>query len=128
MDADERKSRINSITEAIINSAFQVSNDLGVGFLEKVYENALAMELRRRSVAVAQQARISVTYEGVVVGDYYADLLVEDCLIVEVKTVRNLDPVHEAQCINYLRASGLKLCLLLNFARTRLSIRRIRYG
>lgn len=119
---------LNELSAAVIGAAMRVSNVLGCGFLEKVYENALAMELRRRSVAVAQQARISVTYEGVVVGDYYADLLVEDCLIVEVKAVRNLDPAHEAQCINYLRASGLKLCLLLNFARTRLSIQRIRYG
>ena len=95
------------------------------GFLEKVYENALAHELRKAGLKVVQQRAIQVSYDGVIVGDYVADLLVEDSVLIEVKAVRGVDEVHTAQCINYLKATKLKICLLLNFGRPRLEIRRL---
>lgn len=83
------------------------------------------MELRKAGLSVAQQIGISVVYDGVVVGEFSADLVVEDRIIVELKAIRALDRVHLAQCINYLQATGLRLCLLLNFGNPRLEIRRI---
>ncbi len=116
---------LNALSERIIGCAFTVANGLGSGFLEKVYENALAHELRKAGLTVAQQQGVSVIYDDVIVGEYAADLLVEAAVIVELKAVRALDDVHQAQCMNYLRATGLQLCLLLNFGRPRLEIRRI---
>jgi GxxExxY protein len=102
-----------------------VLNTLGTGFLEKVYENALAHEMREAGLSVAQQKGITVYYNGIVVGEYVADLMVDETVIVELKASKALDPAHTAQCINYLKATGLHLCLLLNFARPRLEIHRI---
>ncbi len=98
---------------------------LGTGFLEKVYENALVHELRRAGLAVEQQHRMVIRYDDVVVGDYTADLLVEDMLLVELKVARLIDDIHRAQCLNYLKATGLRLCLLLNFGKPRLEIKRM---
>ena len=105
-----------------------MSGTLGVGFLEKVYENALAHELRKAGLSVAQQRGIAVMYDGVIVGDYAVDLLVEDQVLVELKVVRALEAVHAAQGLNYLKATGLPLCLLLNFGRPRLEVRRLIWG
>jgi GxxExxY protein len=116
---------LNALSERIIGCAFTVANGLGSGFLERVYENALAHELRKAGLTVAQQQGVSVIYDDVIVGEYAADLLVEAAVIVELKAVRALDDVHQAQCMNYLRATGMHLCLLLNFGRPRLEIRRI---
>jgi GxxExxY protein len=116
---------LNALSERIIGCAFAVANGLGSGFLEKVYENALAHELRKAGLRVAQQQGVSVVYDDVIVGEYAADLLVEAAIVVELKAVRTLDDVHQAQCMNYLRATGMHLCLLLNFGRPRLEIRRI---
>ena len=116
---------LNALSERIIGCAFAVANGLGSGFLEKVYENALAHELRKAGLTVAQQQGVSVTYDDVIVGEYAADLLVEAAVVVELKAVRALDDVHQAQCMNYLRATGMRLCLLLNFGRPRVEIRRI---
>ena len=116
---------LNALSERIIGCAFTVANRLGSGFLEKVYENALAHELRKAGLTVAQQQGVSVTYDDVIVGEYAADLLVEAAVLVELKAVRALDDIHQAQCMNYLRATGMHLCLLLNFGRPRLEIRRI---
>ncbi len=121
MNAD---SDLNEISERIIGCAFTVANTLGAGFLEKVYENALAHELTKAGLLIRQQIAIAVAYDGVNVGAYVADLLVENAVLVEVKAVRALDAKHDAQCLNYLRATGLALCLLLNFANPRLEIRR----
>ena len=104
------ETEVNRLSERVIDSAFTVLNTLGVGFLEKVYENALAHELRKIGVAVSQQHALVVRYDGVVVGEYAVDLLVEQSVLVELKAVRALDEVHHAQCLNYLRASGLHLC------------------
>ncbi len=128
MNADERGSdqkEMNELTEKVIRCAFAVSNTLGCGFLEKVYENALAHELRKAGLKTDQQHGITIHYDGVVVGEYAADLLVEGALLVELKAVKQLDDVHLAQCLNYLRATNLRLCLLMNFAKPKVEIRRI---
>ena len=127
MNTDER-TQLNELSGKVIGAAQKVSSTLGCGFLEKVYENALALELRLRGIRVEQQAGMAVRYEREIVGEYFADLVIEDKLIVELKVARSTDPIHEAQCINYLRTSGLALCLLMNFARPRLDVRRIISG
>lgn len=116
---------LDALSNRIIGCALTVANGLGSGFLEKVYENALALELRAAGLAVAQQSGITVLYKGARVGAYFVDLLVEEAVMVELKTVRALDRNHRAQCINYLRATGMHLCLLLNFGTPRLEIRRV---
>ena len=125
MDLNEPRLEINRITERIINCAYRVSNTLGSGFLEKVYENALAIELRQNGLRVEQQYSIKVLYNNNPVGDFVADLLVEDRVIVEIKAAKTLDEVHSAQCMNYLKATGLKVCLLVNFGRPRVDVKRI---
>ena len=102
-----------------------MANSLGSGFLEKVYENALALELRAAGFAVEQKRPIGVTYRGALVGEYFADLLVEDAILIELKTVRAIDSAHRAQCINYLRATGKRLCLLINLGRPRIEVQPI---
>ena len=102
-----------------------VLHTLGTGFLEKVYENALLQELRKAALAVSQQHPTLVHYDGVVVGQYAVDLLVEHTVLVELKVAKAIDEIHRAQCLNYLKAMGLHLCLLLNFGRPRLEIKRI---
>ena len=116
---------MRQLTEKVIRCAFAVSNTLGCGFLEKVYENALAHELQKAGLQVQQQHGITVYYDGVVVGEYMADLLVEGVLLVELKAVKELDDIHLAQCLNYLKATNLRLCLLMNFAKPKLEVRRI---
>jgi GxxExxY protein len=103
------------LTEKIIGCAYKVHNTLGAGFLEKVYQNALRIELERLGLEVRQQAPIAVRYEGQTVGEYYADLWVEERVIVEIKTVAALDKSHESQLVNYLVATGVDLGLLINF-------------
>ncbi|MDX9975556.1 MAG: GxxExxY protein [FCB group bacterium] len=128
MNADERRferSEMSQLTERVIRCAFAVSNTLGCGFLEKVYENALAHELRKAGIKAEQQHGITVFYDGVAVGEYAADLLIEGVLLVELKAVKELDDVHLAQCLNYLKATRLRLCLLMNFARPKLEVRRV---
>jgi GxxExxY protein len=126
MNADEAV--LNDLSERIIGCAMIVSNSLGSGFLEKVYENALAHELRKAGLAVAQQCGIVVRYDGIVVGEYAVDLLVEEAVIVELKATKAVADIHRAQCINYLRGTGLHLCLLLNFGNLRMAIKRIVLG
>jgi GxxExxY protein len=125
MNTDERRLELNQITEKVIGCAYSVSNGLGSGFLEKVYENALAHEIRKAGLHVAQSEPLTVRYDGVVVGEYEADLFVEGCVIVELKAVQGLDDVHLAQCLNYLKATGLQICLLINFGKPKLEIRRV---
>jgi len=128
MNADEHRSELNKITHAILGCAYKVSNTLGCGFVEKVYENALAIELGKAGLKVEQQRGVSVQYEGVVVGEFATDLLVEDRIILELKALSALDNVHMAQCMNYLKASGLTLGLLLNFGGPKLEVQRIVNG
>ena len=102
-----------------------MANDLGSGFVEKVYENALAHELRKAGLDIKQQYGIQVAYDGVIVGEFATDLLVEECVLVELKAAKALDDVHKAQCLNYLKATGLRVCLLVNFGSPRVQIKRI---
>ncbi len=126
MNADER--RLNTITERVLGCAYAVANTLGCGFLEKVYENALVYEVGKAGLGVEQQKSIQVRYRGVVVGDYVADLVVEGSVLVELKVVKQFDEVHIAQCLNYLKATGLVICLLINFGAPKLQVRRVVNG
>jgi GxxExxY protein len=123
INADER--RLNELTQKIIGCAYTVANGLGAGFLEKVYENAMRIELMRAGLAVAQQQPIPVKWRGETVGDYCADLLIEGSVIVELKAIRALDEVHTAQALNYLKATGLRICLLINFGKPQIEIKRV---
>ena len=128
MNADERRldeSQMSQLTEKVIRCTFAVSNALGCGFLEKVYENALAHELRKAGLKANQQHGITVYYDGVTVGEYAAGLLVEGMLLLELKAVKEFDDIHLAQCLNYLKATNLRLCLLMNFGKPKLEFRRI---
>ena len=128
MNVDKRgleQNQMNSLTEKVIRCAFNVTNTLGCGFLEKVYENALAHELRKAGLKAEQQHAITVCYDGVPVGEYTADLLIDGVLLLELKAVKDLDDIHVAQCLNYLRATSLRLCLLMNFGKPKLEVRRI---
>ena len=118
---------LRELTRKIIACAFAVANGLGVGFLEKVYENALAYELRKVGLRVEQQKEIKVIYDGIVVGEYVADLVVNECVLIELKVVKAFDDIHTAQCLNYLKATGMRLCLLINFGAPRVEIKRIAY-
>ena len=128
MNADERRSKLDQITEKIIGCVHQVSNTLGPGFLEKVYENALGVELRLAGLRVTQQQRIEVRYRESLVGEFVADLLVEECVIVEIKAVKAFEDIHTAQCVNYLKATGLQVCLLVNFGSPKAIVKRIVHG
>ncbi|PIP71506.1 MAG: GxxExxY protein [Nitrospinae bacterium CG22_combo_CG10-13_8_21_14_all_47_10] len=112
-------------TEFIIGCAMAVSNTLGVGFLEKVYENALILELKKAGMNVEQQKRISVKYNGEVVGEYVADILVEGCVLLEIKAVKEMNEIFQAQLLNYLKATGLGVGLILNFGTAKLGIKRM---
>lgn len=114
----------DELTEKIIGAAFEVSNTLGCGFLEKVYENAMRINLQKKGFSVEQQFPIKVYYDNQVVGEYIADLFIEGKIIVELKVVKEIDDVHKAQVINYLRATGVKTGLLLNFGKSKLEFRR----
>ncbi len=105
----------SDITERIIGAAFEVHGVLGQGFMEKVYQNALAFELRQQGLGVQQQQPITVRYKSAVVGDYVADLVVGGVVLVELKAVSSLEQVHEVQLVNYLRATGIEVGLLINF-------------
>jgi GxxExxY protein len=114
MNTDERRCP-DSLTDIVIGAVIEVSNTLGAGFLEKVYERALLKELGLRGVRAKAQFSFSVMYKGACVGEYYADILVEDVLLIELKCVERLASEHAAQCLNYLKATGKTVCLLVNF-------------
>lgn len=116
---------LDSLTEVVIGAAYEVSNTLGAGFLEKLYERALVSELTLRGIAVRTQVTYPVLYKSELVGEYVPDLVVEGQLIVELKCVDQFAPVHMAQCLSYLQASGLKLALLLNFQHPKVQCRRV---
>ena len=117
-----------SLTKQIIGCAYTVSNNLGCGFLEKVYENSLAIELIASKLKVQTQKPITIFYVGQVVGEYFADLLVEDEIIIELKAVKTIENIHFAQCQNYLKATGKKLGLVLNFGGERVQVKRVANG
>lgn len=113
------------LTEAIIGCAFDVHKELGPGFLESVYERALRLALRQQGWIVQSQHPVRVMFRGASVGCFYADLLVDRLVVVELKAARSLAPAHLAQVINYLKAADLEVGLLLNFARPRLELKRL---
>lgn len=115
---------LKDLSFQVVAAAFEVHNTLGVGFLEKVYENALAKELTGRGYRVGQQKEINVFYKNQNVGSYFADLVINDDLIIELKVAECLQKTHEAQLMNYLRATKLRVGLLLNFGKTRLEHKR----
>ena len=113
------------LTREIIGAAFAVHGELGCGFLEKVYENAMCIELQAKGLAVQQQAEIEVSYKEQSVGVYYADLLVNQLVICELKSAKALTTAHQAQLLNYLKATGIKVGLLLNFGSERVEVKRM---
>jgi GxxExxY protein len=121
MNADKRR----CLSEQVLGAVFEVSNTLGAGFLEKVYQRALLAEFQVRGIRAVAEASFPVRYKGQAVGEYLADLVVEDELVLELKCVERLSAEHTAQCINYLRASGRRLCLLINFQRAKMEWKRI---
>jgi len=125
MDADAERSALDAITSRVIGCAHTVGNVLGPGFLEKVYENALMVELRYDGLRVDQQAPFQVRYREEVVGNYVPDIVVERSVILEVKAQARLDVVNRVQCLNYLRATGLRIALLLNFGSPRVEVQRV---
>jgi len=116
--------QFGKITEAIIGCAFEVINELGIGFLESVYEKSLALALQEKGFQVQCQQPIQVRFRNRVVGEFYADLLVEGRVIVELKAVKAIGPEHQAQVINYLKATGIEVGLLINFGSTKLEYKR----
>ncbi|MCH6201796.1 GxxExxY protein [Aquiflexum sp. LQ15W] len=116
---------INLITKEIIGKSFKVSNTLGNGFLEKIYQNALFYELTKSGLNVKQQYPLEVFYEDKVVGEYFADLLVENKIILELKATKALEDIHLAQILNYLKACDMNFGLLINFGTPRVEIKRV---
>jgi GxxExxY protein len=116
---------VNEITRNIIGCAYTVSNTPGIGFVEKVYENSLAHLIRKSGLEAVQQYPIKVIFEDIVAGEFFADLFVEKRVLVELKAVSMLMPEHTAQALNYLRASGAEICLLLNFGKPKIEIKRL---
>jgi len=127
MNADQRRCP-DSLTENVLGAVFEVSNTLGAGFLEKVYERALLRELGLRGIRATAQNSFIVIYKGHNVGEYIVDILIEDVLMIELKCVERFANEHTAQCLNYLRASGLAVCLLINFQKPKVEWKRIVNG
>jgi len=115
---------LKELTYQINGAVYEVNKVLGAGFLEKVYENALLVELRKRGLKAEAQAPINVKYKDEVVGDYYSHLVVDDQVILEIKAIESLAKIHEAQLLNYLRATGYKIGLLINFTHPKAVIKR----
>jgi GxxExxY protein len=113
------------LTKQILQACFEVSNELGAGFLESVYQNALLLVLRQKGLKVEGQKPIAVMFRGENVGQFFADLLVDEKVIVELKAVRSILPEHQAQVINYLKATGIEVGLLVNFGIPKLEYRRL---
>ena len=122
---DTKDYSLEPITREIIGAAFEVHNVLGYGFLERVYQRAMQVELEARSVKVELEPRIKVQFKGVIVGDYAADLLIEDKIIVELKSDPIYQTMHEAQLLNELRGTGIRLGFLINFGREKVEYKRM---
>ena len=122
--AKKMKMTLNEITYKINGAIFEVNKILGAGFLEKIYENALMIELKENGLSVENQVPIQVNYKDRLVGDYFADILVEKKVIIEIKAIEKLSKVHEAQLLNYLKATGMPVGLLVNFTHPKAVIKR----
>ncbi|TCD26227.1 GxxExxY protein [Pedobacter psychrodurus] len=119
---------LNEITEKIIGAAYKVSNTLGSGFLEKVYENALFIEIKKAGLTVTKQHALQVFYDDQVVGDYFVDLFIENEVVVERKTAKAITDIHQAQLMNYLIACNRRCGLIINFGKPRVEIKRMLNG
>ena len=119
------KQKLNVTSSKVIGCAFEVANVLGCGFLEKVYQNALLLEVRRCGLQVEKEKLIQVRYKNQIAGEYFADILVDKTIVIEIKAVKELNEIHQAQLLNYLRATKLPLGLLINFATPRIQIKRM---
>jgi GxxExxY protein len=115
---------INELTYQIRGAIFEVNSVLGQGFLEKVYENALMIEFKNKELKAESQVPIAVTYKNEIIGEYFADIVVESSVIIELKAIESLQKVHEAQLLNYLKATGYKVGLLVNFTYPKAEIKR----
>lgn len=115
----------DELTGKILEASFEVIRELGSGFLESVYEKSLMVALRQKGLSVVSQVPLHVKFRGVIVGEFYADLLVEDEVLVELKAIRAIAPEHKAQTINYLKATGIKIGLLINFGNSKLEYYRL---
>ena len=115
MNTDDKDYKYQELTEKIIGVFYKVYNNLGYGFLEKVYENAMMLDFNKEQIPAVSQYPIKVLYEGEIVGEYFADILVDNKVIVEIKAVKNLASENEAQLLNYLKATDKEVGLLLNF-------------
>jgi GxxExxY protein len=115
---------VNEITYRINGAVFEVNRELGAGFLEKVYENALMKEFRLEGIKAEAQVPIKIYYKEVIVGDYFADIVVDDRIILELKACESLQKTHEAQLLNYLAATGYKVGMLVNFTHPKAEIKR----
>jgi len=124
-EKDEREMLHEEITGRILECAFEVSRELGAGFLESVYENALLIALRQKGMSAKPQVRLEVQFRGVTVGNFVADLIVRDLVLVELKAITRIAPEHKAQVINYLKATGLNTGLLINFGNPRVEYNRL---
>jgi GxxExxY protein len=130
MDEQDRQDGENyalkhaAITETVLGCAFAVINELGAGFLESVYENALLLALRQKGLSAVAQYPIKVKFRGECVGDFYADVLVEGKVLIELKAVKAIAPEHQAQIINFLNATGIEVGLLINFGNSKLEYKR----
>lgn len=124
MDANQRES-LNHLVEMTVGAAYEVSNVLGAGFLEKVYERAMVIELKHRGIKAEAQSPVNIRYKKESVGDYFVDILVEKELIVELKCVESLSEEHLAQTLNYLKATGLQIALLINFQHPKVEWKRV---
>lgn len=118
---------LKELSYQVISAVFEVHNVLGSGFLEKVYERALVKECNLRNIAVETQKEIKISYKGETIGSYFADILVDSQIIVELKAVPAILPVHEAQLLNYLKTTGIKLGLLVNFGCKKVEYKRMVY-
>ena len=123
-DLQDKRLRHEQITRDIIGCAFEVINELGIGFLESVYEKALLIALRQRGHLAISQHPMTVMFRGADVGIFYADLVVDEKVIVELKAVKAITPEHQAQVINYLQATGIEVGLLINFGNPKLEYKR----
>ena len=124
-DSEKRKLLHEETTSKIIGAVFEVHDQLGYGFLERVYQRALQVELLRRGAIAEIEKRIQIRYKGIVVGDYDADVLVDGCVVVEIKVAPQYDKRDEAQLLNELKATGLKIRLLINFGRNKVKYKRL---
>ena len=125
MNTNKNELIYKELSFKIVGLAMQVHNTLGFGFLEKIYENSLMVLLKREGITAKQQAPITVYFEGENVGEYFADILIEDKIVLELKSADNIVNAHRAQTLNYLKATGLSLAIILNFGKERLEYERL---